>query len=100
MLIGIKKTPTPGQPDKVEVFYCGHNGGELLSKHAELLKGNKDGKARFVMLRNPTTIPLPSVETSTEDHPDVITARKRQAEMANAAAEKAAKQPELPKKKK
>lgn len=100
MLLGIKKTPQAGKPDALEVFYLGHDGAALTQAHAKQLKENKDGAARFVMLRNPTTIPLASVETSTEEHPDNVAAQKRQAKMAAEAKAKAkAEQAELTEKK-
>ena len=95
MLIGIKITPAPGDPNAFEVFYAGKDAAALYAKHAELVAANTDGKSRFVLLRNPSYIPLASIPTPTEDHPDVLAARKRQAELAEQAKAKPAVQPEL-----
>lgn len=97
MLIGIKITPATGDPNAFEVFYAGNDAAALAAKHAELMKANTDGKSRFGLLRHPSYIPLASIITPTEDHPDTIAARKRQAELADKAikAKTETVQPEL-----
>lgn len=88
MLIGIKQTPQNGALPKVEVFYCGRDGVEFRKKHAALVtKDNPEG-TKFFSITNPLLVPLQNVQHSTEEHPDVIAAHKRRADLADAAKPK------------
>lgn len=81
-IIGIKIKPAAaGKKPEPEVFYCGTDGAKFRETHAQLVKENKDG-TRFFRCLNPTLIPLASVPTNTEDHPDHIEAQKHRAKTA------------------